>query len=585
MLSCVRALLWPLLLMFSSTPIYTSTGDKKYKKSTKPSKTGPQEQGIALCYARKSVTQGDDDQISIERQKENMLARAMAMGLKYELYVDADGHKSGREEQNRPEWLKLKSRIGQPGVRALILNDLSRAHRRGWRVGQLLDMLNRAGVQLILTAPGREIDFNSPTGKLFVAIVGMVDEWYAEDIAMRQLDRYANMRKHGRNGGPVPFGTIRQPDGFLQPSPFGAWLLSEGRWSPGRIGDEPPEPGAIWRGYYSCVRRILDMYSRNNIGTDGITHELQTHGWAFRNRRGTPLMFDRDDVRRIIASWPKLAGLVVIGRLKDRQIGDIALDWPDSGRNLFPLPLLRRVAWVERDRRKQRAPGSVNNAHAYPMRGIAWCAHCALKKEEQGESTRPVRLTGTDKGDRRSYIHAAGVRCTCRVRSVREEVMDTDVRRWLSSFALDTDTVQLMQGLTSEIEAFEVEQYEELEAARRASIASCRRRLKALDARFTNGTLKNPDTYPTDRAALVAEQRRLHQQVIPREAARLDMSAYVRQVTRPVHLWDSASVEDRQVLMALLVDHLYYDLDQQGTPNAITGYVLQPWAEWLLKRE
>ena len=72
---------------------------------------------------------------------------------------------------------------------------------------------------------------------------------------------------------------------------------------------------------------------------------------------------------------------------------------------------------------------------------------------------------------------------------------------------------------------------------------------------------------------------------IPKEADAVSMSAYLSHVVRPVLLWNIASPEQRQALIASLLVRLDYDLDQQGTPTAIKEYVLQPWANYLLKRD
>src|SRR3990172_8318584 len=98
---------------------------------------------IALCYVRQSWTREDDDKNSPERQRANIQAFVERRGWVAEWYEDVGGHKSARQEQGRPEWLRLKTRLGDPDVVALAANDLSRLHRKGWRVGDLIDFLER----------------------------------------------------------------------------------------------------------------------------------------------------------------------------------------------------------------------------------------------------------------------------------------------------------------------------------------------------------------------------------------------------------------------------------------------------------
>ena len=102
----------------------------------------PVTRNTALCYIRQSVTLNPNDMDSPERQRENIEVVCRQNGWLPEWYVDADGHKSGTKEKNRPGWLALKTRLSDPDIVALVANDLSRLHRKGWRVGDLLDFVD-----------------------------------------------------------------------------------------------------------------------------------------------------------------------------------------------------------------------------------------------------------------------------------------------------------------------------------------------------------------------------------------------------------------------------------------------------------
>jgi len=64
---------------------------------------------VALCYVRQSMTRDANDMNSPERQRANIQAICDQHGWTAEWYMDADGHKSGRHERNRPGWLALKA--------------------------------------------------------------------------------------------------------------------------------------------------------------------------------------------------------------------------------------------------------------------------------------------------------------------------------------------------------------------------------------------------------------------------------------------------------------------------------------------
>ena len=188
------------------------------------------------------------DMQSPERQRANILNAAQRFGLVVsQIFEDANGHKSGADTANRPAWLTVEQHIKAGQVSVLILNDLSRAHRKGWRIGQLIAWLEQYKVRLILAAPEREIDLNTLMGKMFVMFIAMVDEYYVLDASIRQKDSAAHRRAKGMTNGMPPAGTVRR-DGVLVPTRRGAWLLADGRRVAG-MKAEPPEPEAIWRGY------------------------------------------------------------------------------------------------------------------------------------------------------------------------------------------------------------------------------------------------------------------------------------------------------------------------------------------------
>lgn len=245
------------------------------------------ERNVALCYIRQSFTRDNDDKNSPERQRANIEKVCQENGWVPEWYEDVEGHRSGRTVKNRPGWLALEKRLGDPDVVALVTNDLARLHRKGWRVGDLIERLERFNVTLVLAAPNRHVDTSTPMGKIFVQFAAIFDEYYAEDISQRAKDSIQYRKARGISVGRPPFGTVRGKDGYLKPSPEGAWLLPSGKFLAGSA-DVPPEPGAIWRGYYECAHRILSLYAENRMGLEHIAYALNEDGWAFCDRHGIP---------------------------------------------------------------------------------------------------------------------------------------------------------------------------------------------------------------------------------------------------------------------------------------------------------
>ena len=136
---------------------------------------GTVERTVALCYIRQSFTKDDNDKASPERQRALAEARVEREGWTPEWYEDTDGHKSGRFVNKRPGWLEMKKRLADPDVAVVVAYDLARLHRKGWRVGDLLDQLDQYGVQLAFTRPGYDLDTTTRNGKFLAQITAMLD--------------------------------------------------------------------------------------------------------------------------------------------------------------------------------------------------------------------------------------------------------------------------------------------------------------------------------------------------------------------------------------------------------------------------
>lgn len=104
-------------------------------------KLAPIERTTAPVYIHQSFTKDENVKASLERQRALAEALVQEAGWNAEWYEDTERHKSGRFVNNRSGWLELKKRLTDPDVAAIVAYDLARLHRKGWRIGELLDQL------------------------------------------------------------------------------------------------------------------------------------------------------------------------------------------------------------------------------------------------------------------------------------------------------------------------------------------------------------------------------------------------------------------------------------------------------------
>src|SRR5258706_12080642 len=192
------------------------------------------ERNVALCYVRLSVTKDASDLTSPERQRASIQAACEKHGWTPEWYEDAKGHKSATKEENRPAWLALKERLKDPDVFAVVVNEQSRAMRNAWRAIKLFEELPGYGIVLHLATLDRTIDITTPDGRMTAYFQAFMDELYALDASRRVKDSVKFRKGKGIGIGIPPFGTVRDDNGHLIPSPFGAWLMLDGSFQLGK---------------------------------------------------------------------------------------------------------------------------------------------------------------------------------------------------------------------------------------------------------------------------------------------------------------------------------------------------------------
>jgi DNA invertase Pin-like site-specific DNA recombinase len=535
---------------------------------------------VALCYVRQSYTRDEDDKNSPERQKANIEAFLGRKGWKAEWYEDVGGHKSARKEENRPEWLRLKGRLNDPDVAAVVANDLSRLHRKGWRVGDLVDFLERRELALALAAPGREVDTSTPLGRLFIQFTAIIDEYYAEDISQRAKDSVQYRKALGQTIGMPPFGTIRGENGHLKPSLEGAWLLADGTFVAGKLENQP-EDGAVWRGYYHAAQLILNLYTTGNLGLEKIAYRLNEDGWAYRDRTGQPRTVYRDDVRRVVANWPEYGGIVMDRSAKNRpayesyqNVDEIPFK-PDKA--VFPIELLRAVAQARLERTVRRLDESVNiKTHFYPLSAITYCAHCVRRAQEQNDPRLLSALGGSDTYGKLRYRHKAGVQCGCHNRSVQCDILEADFTRLIKLLTIRPEALELMTELAIQMDKANGGQKDEkdLEQEKEEAIALCRRRIEAAVILFGDGMI-SAEEY---RRRVEQNEREIaHWQARTTETEKLalELAICAEALDKVARLWDIGTDEDRQGLVRSLFTEIVYDLDAQR----IVDFRLKPWAD------
>ncbi|MHB8624755.1 MAG: recombinase family protein [Aggregatilineales bacterium] len=544
----------------------------------------PPQRVTALCYVRLSVTRDESDLNSPERQRANIQAECDRRGWTPEWYEDVEGHKSGTQEDNRPGWLALKNRLGDSDVVAVVANDLSRLHRKGWRVGNLLDMLEKYGIGLVLAAPGRNLDLAGPTGKITTMIMALMDEYYATDISEKQKDSVRHRRAKGVIVGGVPFGTTRNKQGFLERSTKGVWLLGDATFVEGEKDKPPEDARAIWSGFADAAQRCLELYAENRFGLRKIAQLLNMEGYRYQKRYGQIIPFRPDDIRRIEANWVEYGGAVIFGRARGRRAKDVKLETVtlNPERAVFDIDLCYRVGEVRqrrtRDIKRSSDYGVRLDATIYPLSKLIYCAHCERLAQEADDYAFRSHLTGKtgNKKESRRYRHDTQRQCPSKRRSVNADLVERDFLLLLGSLTVKPEVLPL---LAEAVDHFNKQnQREDTRSLIQTEIAHWRQRAENADKLFAKARIGEEDWRATLETA-DHEIARLQLQTIQYHEAEVALKLTMDMVANLVENWNAASPENRRALASGLFEYLVYDLDAQQ----ITDFKLKPWIELLMQ--
>ena len=341
--------------------------------------------GVALIYVRRSMVRYEADRASPERQLDNCIRVCHEKGWSYEVYQDAEGHRSGRSEKHRPEWRRLKTQLGRPEVVAVVVNSLDRASRSPKDFFVFLGLLQKHDVELVSVT--EQFDTTTPIGKAFLAILMIVASLESDLASERVTESIRYRRTKGVHIGIPPFG-YRRVDGHLIPN----------------------EDSRI-------VLLLMNLYASGTYSYAQVAAELNHRGFRFRDRNGNKA-FCKESIRSVLTNTRLYGGQIPVGR--ERQ-GSYSQIYDGEHEPIIDEDLAARVEEVRRKRTKGSSRGP---SRVYLLTGLLYCHDCGAHM--WGRSRRDPRVT--------TYRHR-GPACQHRRGSFQAE-------------PLETEAVALLRGLT-----------------------------------------------------------------------------------------------------------------------------------------
>jgi site-specific DNA recombinase len=291
----------------------------------------------ALIYVRKSAVRYEEDRASPERQLANCIRICDEKGWSYEVYEDAEGHRSGRSEKHRPAWRDLKRQLGRRQVAAVVVNSLDRASRSPKDFFNFLDLLQKHDVELV--SVHEQFDTTTAIGKAFLAILMVVASLESDLASERISDSVEYRRRRGVHVGLAPFGYDRE-DGTLV------------------VNDDA-----------QIVRLAMQLYASGSYSFRELAAELNRRGYRFKDRYGSK-PFGKVGVRSMLLNAWLYAGRVPVGR---ERAGEYAEWYPGEHEAIVDAALAERVLAARRKRRKGVSRGV---SRVFLLSGVLFCHEC-----------------------------------------------------------------------------------------------------------------------------------------------------------------------------------------------------------------
>jgi DNA invertase Pin-like site-specific DNA recombinase len=547
---------------------------------------GMTEKKTGLIYIRLSQTRDESDENSVERQIANCVKVCEENGWKYELFIDAEGHKSGTTTKGRYGWQDLINRLDDPEVVAVIANDSSRLHRKAWQMGKFIEELHERKIQLVFASSASSPDLSTPMGQVQVQFRALFDQIYADDIRTKAIDSVNYRKSKGVSIGLPPFGTVRDNNGYLVPSPEGYWIMPDGTYHK-ETRDNRPEDAVTWRGFYEAAKRVLELYSQGNKGTTKIAEIMNAEGWIpyRRPKKNSETQklpeFTPDDIRRIKDNWAEYGGYVSNDKKRAKEqrakIDDFDSIVLIEARSVFPLDLLYRVRDVIKDRSIETVDNGVSPTnYSYPLSGVLRCANCHRHSIEQDDPSLVTNLGGVfgnlEKPTR--YRHTSRKTCGCKNKSVLAHIPESEVARLLAQLDISEEAfARLEEAAIAEAKHHQnAEDEVDVEAEKREQIALCERKLRNLKILFADGEMEERE-YRQRRSQIETEIQMWEAKASDVTQIYIEFAECAALLRNMSQMWSQASPEDKQGMTQNLFEWIAFDLDT----HRITDLEFKSW--------
>lgn len=304
----------------------------------------------------------------------------------------------------------------------------------------LLETLGRLGrANVALESCTERLDYVTPQGKLFMVLMGGIAEWYSNNLSKETKKGKKERKDQGLYNGPLPFGTVRGPDGLPAPDrqPFCVLTWAERDGSP-----------VVDGGHETCNfegLRLAFRLASEGMSDRSVAHALNAAGYRTSGNWGQN-PFQKDTLAEVLTNrfyWGELPVYEEM-RQPDGRIATVQVGWTPAKHGAlegFDEALWDRVQAV-RSGNRTRASKTTGKARLYALSGLATCHVCG----------GPVRLQNTPKGEPRLACRTRKENpAACSNRLTFQSVYEAQIGAYLAAFVIPDDFQERLKTLAEAV--------------------------------------------------------------------------------------------------------------------------------------
>lgn len=243
---------------------------------------------LALVYLRLSMI-GEDD-ASLDMYERSCVDEAKRRHLRYEVFREPPGHRSGRFSKYRPAWKEFIAALDNPETAVVIVPDISRPTRNLKELLEFDAELRKRKIEFVSLR--EQLDTSTAAGRLLLSVLGSVNEWYANDISERLTRYIGRLRDNGGTWGRPVCGLKYTGDGkhrHAEISEIGYWIFPNDTYVVGKQDAKPTNDDAEWHSHLETARRFFELYTTTHFGLETIATILRKEKLFWTTRDGLPI--------------------------------------------------------------------------------------------------------------------------------------------------------------------------------------------------------------------------------------------------------------------------------------------------------